>query len=101
MLIAPTYPPAAAFEQPVGSPYILSLENASLAELMSVPAAWEIVLKHLPALKLMTSTPMMKPHLRNFTVPSLTVFMPAAKPDVYAAIDQELAQLPPVTEPVR
>jgi len=39
MLIAPIYPPAAAFEQPVGTPHVLSLENASLADLMSVPAA--------------------------------------------------------------
>lgn len=100
MLIAPVYAPAAAFEQPVGTPHILSLENASLADLMSVPAAWEIVLKHLPALKLMTGTPMMRPHLHNFTVPSLSPFMPNAKPEVYAAVDQELAQLPPVMDPV-
>jgi hypothetical protein len=101
MLIAPIYPPAAAFEQPVGTPHVLSLENASLADLMSVPAAWEIVLKHLPGLKLMTSTPMMKPHLHNFTVLSLSVFMPNAKPEVYATVDQELAQLPPVMDAVR
>jgi hypothetical protein len=101
MLIAPLYPPAAAFEQPVGTPHVLSLENASLAELMSVPAAWEIVVKHLPALKLIASTSMIKPHLRNMTVRSLAVFMPNANPDVYAAVDQELAQLPPLEEPVR
>jgi hypothetical protein len=96
MLTAPTYPPAVAFEQPVGSPHLLSLESASLAELMSVPAAWEIVIKHLPSLKLMTGTPMMKPHLRNFTVSSLSAFMPKADPEVYRAIDEELARLPPV-----
>jgi hypothetical protein len=100
MLIAPAYPPAAAFEQPLGTPHVLSLESASLAELMSVPAAWDIVVKHLPSLKLMTSTPMMKPHLRNFTVSSLSAFMPAAKPEVYRAIDEELARLPAVEEPV-
>jgi hypothetical protein len=98
MLIAPVYPPAAAFAQPVGTPYVLSLENASLAELMAVPAAWDIVLKHLPGLKLMTGTPMMKPHLHNFTVPSLGVFMPNANPEVYATVDRELAQLPPVQD---
>ena len=98
MLIAPVYPPTAAFEQPVGTSYVLSLEGASLAELMAVPAAWDIVLKHLPALKMMTSTPMMKPHLHNFTVPSLGPFMPNANPEVYATVDRELAQLPPVED---
>ena len=101
MLIAPVYPPAIAFEQPVGTPHVLSLETASLAELMSVPAAWEIVVKHLPSLKLITGTSMIKPHLRTFTVQSLSPFMPAAKPEVYAAVDEELARLPPVEEPVR
>jgi len=101
MLIAPVYPPAIAFEPPVGTPHVLSLETASLAELMSVPAAWEIVVKHLPSLKLITGTSMIKPHLRNFTVPSLSPFMPDAKPEVYAAVDGELARLPPVEEPVR
>jgi hypothetical protein len=101
MLIAPIYVAAIAFEQPVGTPHVLSLENASLAELMSVPAAWEIVLKHLPSLKLMTSTPMITPHLRNMTVPSLSAFMPNAKPDVYAAVDLELSRLPPVEDPLR
>jgi hypothetical protein len=99
MLIAPVYPPAIAFEQPVGKPYMLSLQNASFAELMSVPAAWDIVLKHLPSLKFITSTPMIKPHLRNMTVPSLAAFTPNGNPSVYAAVDQELAQLPPVEPP--
>jgi hypothetical protein len=101
MLIAPLYPPAAAFEQPVGTPHVLSLENSSLAELMSVPAAWEIVVRHLPSMKLIASTPMIKPHLRNMTVPSLAAFSAGAKPEVYEAIDEELARLPPVQDEMR
>jgi len=101
MLLAPTYPPAAAFEQPVGSPHVLSLDTASLADLMRVPAAWAIVVNHLPSLQPIVSTPMIKPHLQNFTVKTLAAFMPGAKPEVYASIDQELAQLPPVEEPGR
>ncbi|HTV96228.1 MAG TPA: hypothetical protein VME42_09485 [Steroidobacteraceae bacterium] len=101
MLIAPCYPPAVAFEQPVSAPYVLSLETASLADLMSVPAAWAIVLRHLPSLQPIVSAPMMKPHLGNFTVHSLAAFMPGAKPEVYAAIDEELARLPQAAEPRR
>jgi len=96
MLIAPMYPPAIAFEQPVGSAHVLSLDTASLADLMSVPAAWAIVVRHLPAMQPIASTPMIKPHLQNFTVKTLAVFTGGAKPEVYAAIDQELARLPPV-----
>jgi len=94
----PTYPPAAAFEQPIAAPYILKLEDVSLSELMKMPVAWGIVLKHLPSLKMMTSSAMIKPHLGNFTVQSVQTFIRTATPEVIAAIDEELARLPPVQE---
>jgi hypothetical protein len=100
VLVTPLYPPAAAFEQPVGGPYKLSLEDASLAELMNVPAAWDIVTKHFPSVKLVTSMPMMKPHLRNLTVRTLSTFVPNGSAEVYAAVDRELSLLPPITAPV-
>jgi hypothetical protein len=93
-LEAPTYPPAVSYEQPVAQPYVLSLENVSLAELMKMPEAWDIVLRHLPSLKLMTGSAMMKPHLGNFTVLSVQTFVNTATPEVIAAIDEELARLP-------
>jgi hypothetical protein len=99
MLIAPSYPPAVAFEQPVAAAHVLSLETASLAELMDVPAAWAIVVQHLPSLQQIASSTMIKPHLRNFTVPSLAAFTGGARPEVYAAIDEELARLPPIQAP--
>ena len=95
---APTYPPATAFEQPVSTPHVISLEDFSLAELMNMPAAWDIVSTHLPVLKIMTGSPMIKPHLGNFTVLSLSAFGIPATPEVVAVIDVELARLPPVTE---
>lgn len=95
---APTYPPAEAFEAPIPAPYVLSLENVSLAELMKMPVAWDIVLRHLPSLKLMTSSAMMKLHLGNFTVLSVQTFVKTATPEVIAAIDEELGRLPPVRE---
>lgn len=91
---APTYPPAAAFEQPVASSYVWRLEDVSLAELMNNPAARDIVLKHLPSLKQMVGSPMMKPHLGNMTVPSLAAFGRAMTPEEVAAVDAELARLP-------
>lgn len=95
---APTYLPAAGFERPLAAPYVVQLENVSLAELMKIPAAWEVVLEHLPALKLITASPMLRPHLDNMTVQSLNAFTKGAAPEVLAAIDRELARLPPVAE---
>lgn len=93
---APTYPPAAAFEQPIAAPYVLRIENVSLDELLKMPAARDIVFKHLPALKPIVSSAMMKPHLGNFTVQTVQTFITSATPEVFAAIDDELARLPPV-----
>ncbi len=98
VLEAPIYVAATDFEQPLATPYVLQLENVSLAELMRIPAAWSVVLEHLPSLKLITASPMLKPHLGNMTVQSLSVFTKVATPEVLAAIDRELALLPPVVE---
>jgi len=75
---------------------VLRLENLSLADLMRMPAAWDIVVKHLPALELMTGYSMMKPHLGNFTVQTIQTFDKTATPEVIAAIDAELGRLAPV-----
>ena len=94
---APNYPPAAAFERPIAQPYVLSLDNASLAELMSVPAAWAIVMKYVPSLKFALSAPQLKPHLGNMTVTSLAAFSAPIAPPLAATINEELARLPPVS----
>jgi hypothetical protein len=93
-LDAPIYRSAAAFEQPIAAPYVLRLENVSLAELMKTPAAWHIVLEHLPWLELMTQSPMLKPHLGNMSVRSLAAFGMAPTAKVLAAVDEDLARLP-------
>ena len=94
---APIYPPAAAFDPPVFPSHVLKLEDVSLIELMQLPAAWEIVIKHLPFLKVAVASPQLKPQLGNMTVLSLSTFMQAAvSPEAVAAIDREIgALLPP------
>jgi hypothetical protein len=101
VLETPLYPPAQAFEPPATAPYVVRLDNTSLAELMSMPAAWEIVLQHLPMLKPMTASALLQPHLGNFTVYSLQAFVKTATPETLAVIDQELAKLPPAQGPGR
>jgi hypothetical protein len=91
---APTYPPATAFVQPVAVPYEISLRTVPLASLMQMPAAWAIVLKHMPALKMIASTPMIQPHLGNFTVADIAQFAGGLAPELRAKIDEELRSLP-------
>jgi hypothetical protein len=97
---APNYPPAAAFVQPLAVPYELSLRSVPLASLMQMPAAWAIVSKHLPALKMMVNTPMAKPHLGNMTVHDFAQFTSVATPEIMATIDAELHRLPPADQVV-
>lgn len=90
---APTYPPAAAFEAPTEAPTVLGVEWASLADLMGAPAAWAIVLKHAPMLKLVIGGPQLKPQLGNFTVDSFITYGVVDQKTV-DTIDAELRSLP-------
>lgn len=90
---APTYPPATAFEPPQMAPLVLSVETASLADLMSSPAAWAVVVKHAPGLKMAASAPQLKPVLGNFTVDSFITYGVVNQKTV-DEIEAELRQLP-------
>ena len=89
---APTYPPATAFEPPAMASVVLGATTASLADLMNTPGAWEIVLKHAPALKMAAGAPQLKPQLGNFTIDSFITFGVVSQKAV-DAIDTELRQL--------
>jgi hypothetical protein len=93
-IAAPTYPPAAAFEAPAPAPRPLTVRNYSTAELMQMPEAWAIVLKHMPALKMMTGAPQAKAMLTTMTVADFAFFAGRDADAQLAAIDAELAQLP-------
>lgn len=90
---APTYPPAAHFEAPAPAPCELSIAWVSLADLMRAPAAWAVVLKHAPMLKLAIGAPQLKPQLGNFTVDSFITYGVVDQKTV-EAIDAELRGLP-------
>jgi hypothetical protein len=91
---APTYPPAAGFEAPALAPRPLTVRNYSTAELMQMPEAWAIVLKHMPALKMMTGASQAKAMLTTMTVADFAFFAGRDASAQLAAIDAELAQLP-------
>ncbi len=93
-MIAPDYPPAAAYEAPVGRPYRLSLGRVSTGELLADARAWAIVTKHIPAMKFLVATPSVKILLDNMTVLDFGVFGVAPTAEAIAAADAELAQLP-------
>lgn len=91
---APIYRPAVAFEQPVMVPRReLRVEAMSLAELMSAPAVWAVVLKHAPMFKMTVRTPMIQPHLNNMTVETFLNLGLVSREGI-EAIDQDLQQLP-------
>jgi hypothetical protein len=91
---APLYPPAAAFTPPVATPRTLSVRNYSAAELMAIPAAWAIVVKHLPGVRMMADNPQAKPMLSTMTVADFAGFAGVDASAALAAIDAELAALP-------
>jgi hypothetical protein len=90
---APTYPPAAAFEPPVVAPRPLSVRNYSAAELMRMPAAWAVVVKHLPGIKMMVANEQAKAMTETMTVADFAVFIGGDSPAALAAIDAELSAL--------
>ena len=89
----PTYPPATAFTPPTEAPYQLGVDTASLAELMRSPAAWAVVVKHAPAMKMVVQAPHTKPYLTNFTVETFVQFG-VVTAEAVEAVDRELRQLP-------
>jgi hypothetical protein len=91
---APHYPPAIVFEAPTSAPRQLSVQNFSTAELMQMPAAWAIVVKHLPAIKLIAGSQRAKAGLANMTVAELASYTGADTAAALAAIDAELLALP-------
>jgi hypothetical protein len=91
---APTYPPATAYEPPSVAPYELTVRNLPVAEISAIPAAWAIVVKHMPGMKFVTSTSLAKPHLGNMTVADFAGFMGQSNSPALAEIDAELSQLP-------
>lgn len=96
---APIYAPAAAFAPPAAVSAPQSVSSLSLAELMSAPAAWAIVLKHVPTLKLIVGSKQIQPFMTNMMVESFIVYG-GVTADQVSAIDADLRQLPASEWPV-
>ena len=92
---APVYPPASHFVQPLRLARILNTKDTAIADLQAIPAAWAIVLEESPSVRMLVNTPMLKPHLGNFSFQSLVQFG-AVKADALARIDARLRMLGPV-----
>jgi hypothetical protein len=97
MLNAPVYPPAARFDEPVAVKVPHGVSSVSLAEIMSVPAAWAIVLRHAPVMKLVVGGPQIQPFLTNMMIESFITYGGIVTPAQVAAIDADFRQLPAST----
>ncbi|TCQ06338.1 hypothetical protein [Sphingomonas sp. PP-CC-3A-396] len=91
---APIYSPAAAFEQPKPVPTPLTVSSVSLAELMSAPAAWAVVLKHAPVFKVIVTSKQIQPFITNMMIESFIIYGGIVTPAQIAAINADLASLP-------
>jgi hypothetical protein len=91
-LDAPLYRPAERFVQPVRQPRLLNTRDVAIADLMAIPAAWAIVLKEMPQISMTLGSPMLKPHLGNFSFHDLVAFG-AAKGEALDRIDEGLRAL--------
>ncbi|MBB5685976.1 hypothetical protein [Sphingobium boeckii] len=89
---APLYLPASAYEQPQTVDYLMSTANSSIAALLAVPAAKAILLAEIPEMEARISTPMLKPHLGNFSPRSLVQFG-LFKADALDRVDVKLRAL--------
>lgn len=91
---APIYASAIAFDPPVEAYRPLTARNYSVAELMQMPQAWAVVVKHMPGVSMMVGNEQAKQILANMTIADFAVFTGANMSATLAAIDAELAQLP-------
>ena len=91
---APTYPPATAYEPPALLPYELSAAGCAMAELMSIPAAWAVVMKHVPSLKSAVENPFVKQVAGTLTIVDIASFDSPLDKSTIAAIDEELRHIP-------
>ena len=89
---APLYPPATAFEKPHRLPQRISTKDTAVADIQANPQAWAMVLKVIPNIEAMIGSPMLRPHLGNFSFRSLIQFG-IVKADVLDRIDEEFKTL--------
>jgi hypothetical protein len=89
---APLYTPAGRFVPPVRQPRLLNTRDVAIADLMAIPGAWAVVLKEMPAISMTIGSPMLKPHLGNFSLHDLVAFG-AAKGEALTRIDEGLRAL--------
>ena len=92
---APIYMPAATYEAPTIPPYKLTMKSVSVGELIADPQAWAIVLKHMPAAKMLASQSAWL--LGTMTLADFALFAGGMDPKLEAAIDADLARLPLVS----
>lgn len=90
---APMYRPAASYHAPVVAPCTLTVEGCTIAELLSDPSVWTVVIKHMPAFKFIVAIEDAKPQFGNMTIVDFAHFGGPLDPKVVAALNAELKPL--------
>lgn len=98
---APTYPPAAVYQQPTAAPFEFGVDTVSLKELLSAAATRDLLFKELPGLKFMVKVEALQSNLSAFTVRTLMLGgAHMGTPEQLARIDEQLRALPVSERPV-
>lgn len=98
-LIAPTYPAASAYQQPVPPKAELGVDDVSIADLLRAPAALAILDRFAPALVQAARQPAVQPYVEALTVRSMLANIPGDHGQLIAQIDATLRALPTSEKP--
>ncbi|MGD8644252.1 MAG: hypothetical protein PVI15_08190 [Chromatiales bacterium] len=90
---APVYPPATEFKQPEPAPFEFGIDTVMVEELISSPSIKQMLERDIPNFSRAIQSPMLKPHLSNFTLRSLVDFG-IVSDDLLEVIDTKLRSWP-------
>ena len=94
---ATVYPPARQYEAPFMLPRPhLNVADWSIAELLDIPAARTVVVKHQPIIAAMAGNPTTVPMLGLLRIADIAVFTTDQDQVVLDSIDEELKSIKPI-----
>lgn len=68
------YPPARTYKTPIKADFVFGIETVVVSELLSSPSIKKMLEEKIPYFNQVIQAPMLKPHLSNFTLVTLSEF---------------------------
>lgn len=96
---AQLYPPAAAYQEPDKAPFEFCIDTVVVNELLTSPSIRRMLEEAIPRFDRIIHAPLLKPHLSNFTLRSLSDFG-IISADLLEDLDQRLRNWPEDDRPL-